>query len=338
MSVVNNKLRCNALCTLGVIILSTGAVSHADTVDDPYRSSNRNPFVQVFGLPATLSANINSAGNFSGAVNVDVSNSFSANTDGGETILLDGETYRVNLHGRYGLFDNLEVGVDVAYIRHNGGSSDSFIEDWHDFWGFPDGDRPGYPQDQLNYHYKRNGQTQVAVSDVDNNNNQGLGDVSLSFGYQLSTNASSAWALRGGVKFGTGEADSLLGSGGDDAYLGLNFSHSASAVVVHANGGILLLGSSDVLDDIREDWVAYGSGTISWPVSNRISLKAQLDLHTAFYDSELTELGSSSAQLLLGGSIRIGEKTFLDLSVSEDIAVDTAPDVVFQIALRVGQW
>jgi hypothetical protein len=337
MWVVNNKLRRNALCTLGVIILSVGAVSHADTVDDPYRSSNRNPFVQVFGLPATLSANINSAGNFSGAVNLDASNSFSANTDGGETILLDGETYRVNLHGRYGLFDNLEVGMDVPYIRHNGGSSDSFIEDWHDFWGFPDGDRPDYPQDQLNYHYKSNGQTQVSVSDFDNNN-QGLGDVSLSFGYQLSANASSAWALRGGVKFGTGEAGSLLGSGGNDAYLGLNFSHSASAVVLHANGGILLLGSSDVLDDIREDWVAYGSGAISWPVSNRISLKAQLDVHTAFYDSELTELGSSSAQLLLGGSIRLSEKMFLDLSVSEDIAVDTAPDVVFQIALRVGQW
>jgi hypothetical protein len=45
-------------------------------------------------------------------------------------------------------------------------------------------------------------------------------------------------------------------------------------------------------------------------------------------------VNSGSVQLVSGGTIGFSEKTFLDVGVSEDVWVDTAPDVVFHLALR----
>lgn len=317
----------------GVVAIAAVSVPLcADTIDDPFRAGNRNPLVQIYGMPAAMSADINSAGNSSVAINADVANAFSVDDQGAESIMLDGESYRANLHWRYGVMDKLELGIDLPWISHQGGGLDGFIEDWHDTFSLPEGDRVDYPKDQLNYLYSDGRQT-LALNERD----RGWGDLSLSFGYQLSQTETSSWALRGGVKFATGDAEGLQGSEGTDGYLGLNFSHRGK-LVWHASGGVLMLGDGEVLDSRREDWVGYGSGTLSWPLNDVISLKTQLDMHTAFYDSSLTELGDPSAQLLLGGSIRLADNSFLDISVSEDIAVDTAPDVVFMLGLRVGEF
>ncbi len=98
------------------------------------------------------------------------------------------------------------------------------------------------------------------------------------------------------------------------------------------------MGNGQVLDDQRKDWVAIGSLTFSWLATQNFSLKLQLDAHTAFYDSALTELGRNSVQLVLGGAVRPGKNWTLDLAVGEDIVVDTASDVVFHIGINGRQW
>ena len=74
---------------------------------------------------------------------------------------------------------------------------------------------------------------------------------------------------------------------------------------------------------------------IGWDPFSCLALKVQADAHTPFYrDSGLKEVDSYSVQLTLGGTIALGKKTFLDIGVSEDLVVSTAPDVVFHLALR----
>src|SRR5690606_29732718 len=111
-----------------------------------------------------------------------------------------------------------------------------------------------------------------------------------------------------------------------------------SAFAGHANAGVLWLERGDVLGALQEDQVWFASAGVSWAAGDNWRLKAQLEAHTAFYDSALKELGDDSLQLVLGGSVRLTPRWLLDLAISEDLAVDTAPDVVFQLALRrVGQ-
>jgi len=61
----------------------------------------------------------------------------------------------------------------------------------------------------------------------------------------------------------------------------------------------------------------------------------QLSGHTPLYQgSDLKELTANTLQLHSGGTIRLPGALLLDIAVSEDIAVDTAPDVALHLSLR----
>ena len=305
---------------------------------DPYASANRNPFVEIYGLPAARSAQQLQQGELTTALQLEAANSFTRNSKGGESIVIDGESIRSNFQLRLGLSERWQLGLDIPYLSHDGGNLDSFIDEWHDFFGLPDGDRPAYPRDQLSFSYQRGGQSLVDIQ----RSSDGLGDVSVSAAYQLSNTVDRQWSLQGQLKLPTGDAAQLLGSESTDLALALHVTEqgwlAVNGVVLHGSLGVLWMDGGEVMDELREDWVVYGSSTLAWQFTDNTSLKIQLDGHSAFYDSELKELGSPSAQLILGGAVRLSEHWLLDLAVSEDIAVDTAPDVVFMIGIKGGAF
>jgi hypothetical protein len=86
---------------------------------------------------------------------------------------------------------------------------------------------------------------------------------------------------------------------------------------------------------MQRNVVGFGSLGIGWSPLQSLAFKIQVDGHTPFYrDSSLEELDGSSLQLTVGGTVGITEALVLDLGVSEDIVVNTSPDVVFHIALN----
>ncbi len=335
------KTQKNRLSLAGSLLAMVFAMPYstplmAEALNDPFVSANRNPFVQVYGLPTAESAQLQAVGQWSSGLQLEVSNNFTEASDSDELVFIDGESYRANLQLRYGLSEQWELGVDIPYLKHSGGELDGFIEDWHDTFGFPDGDRLDYAQDQLLYAYQNSSGDRVSMDSADN----GLGDISLSLGYQLYQDSQRQWALRTAIKLPTGDADSLLGSESTDLALALNVTDSgvlaAQNITLHGSAGVLFMDGGEVLGNLREDWVAFASGTLSWQYSSNLSLKLQLDAHSAFYNSDTTELGDASAQLIMGGALRLNEQWVLDLAVSEDVAVDTAPDVLFHIGLKKG--
>jgi len=262
---------------------------------------------------------------------------FTESASGIEAVVLDGETHRSTISVRYGLGERWELGVELPYIMHTGGSLDSFIANWHDFWGLPNGGREKVQDDLLQVIYQSNGITRSAIT----RSASGIGDVRVAFGYRLtdSGDGERTWTLRGGVQLPTGDADDLTGSESTDIFLGLHLSHpepfSNPALNFHGNVGVMSIGNGEVLEAQLEDWMLYGSTTLAWSVSQRVTLKAQFDFHSAVYDSDLAELGDFAGQLIVGGSLRLNDSARLDISVSEDILTDTSPDVVLQLGLHL---
>ena len=90
------------------------------------------------------------------------------------------------------------------------------------------------------------------------------------------------------------------------------------------------MGMSDgkVLQDSNEIWWVRKHWGRLVPFS-RVGFKIQINGNTPFYrDSDLVELSASSAQVTVGGSLVLSKTTSLDIGVSEDIVINTAPDVV----------
>lgn len=322
-----------------VLLLPTlatpGGAAPLDIV--PFQTANRSPVAQIFGLPGPGTARLLTPGKNAAEFALDTAQNFTHNSSGGETILLDGESYRFNLNLRRGLMPRLEAGIDLPYLAHSGGSLDGFIEDWHDTFGLPQNRRDQAPHDRLLYSYVRDGKQEILVDD----DAQGIGDIRFSAAWQIkAADAEEPWAtaVHAGLKLPTGDSDDLLGSGSTDLSIWLSAARSwvnnGSALALFGSFGALGLTDGDVIEDRQNNLVVFGTLGGGWRPLDWLVLKLQLDSHTPFYDSDLPELGDPAALLTFGGDLALSESIALELGVSEDIATETSPDIVFRLALR----
>jgi hypothetical protein len=145
-------------------------------------------------------------------------------------------------------------------------------------------------------------------------------------------------ALRFGVKFPTGEASKLLGSGGTDVSLGLAGDLNGLFDVDRLSGFYRLhavrLGQPHYLGERYNEWIGFVSLGAGYQLTPRIQVLLQGALRTAPYDSVVRSLGDNSTTVTFGSNIRINKDFTLSIGVSEDADVTSAPDVAFQIELR----
>lgn len=304
----------------------------------PFRTANRSPVIQIYGLPAETSSALLKSNQWQVGLSQDIASIYSVNSNATEQILLDGELYRWTLAARYGLTDRVELGVELPFVLQGGGFLDSFIIDWHRFFGLPQGGRDTAPKNRLRYQYTKNGLQKLDMTHADG----GIGDISLLAAYQLYDQTSDrdhdTIALRSQLKLPAGNSSHLLGSGSIDFSLllsgAMNRRTEWGALGVYGAAGGLVTSDGDILPDQRQNLIAFGNAGIGYAPTNWINFKIQADLTTPFYkNSSLAELGKGTALMTFGGTLKLPGNYLLDIGVAEDIAVATAPDVVFHLGL-----
>lgn len=315
-----------------VFLLYSSASGAAEIV--PFAIRNQTPLVLIFGLPAIGDASLAPARKIILTTALDVANQYVSDANSREKILLDGESTRFALEARYGIGDRFEAGVQIPFLWVSGGFLDGFLEGYHSTFGFPRGGRDQAPRNRLLYRYEKDNVEKLKLEGA----SSGLGDISLTGGWQIVRSASWAAALRGSLKFPTG-ASGLRGSGSTDAALWVTGRGDrrlgGGSVGLFGGAGIMGLTKGKVLEDQQRHFVGFGNIGAGWSPVHWIAFKAQIDAHTPFFDdSDLRALAANSAMLTLGGTLAFSPKTSLDIGVSEDINVATAPDVVFHFALR----
>ena len=302
----------------------------------PFNIQNQSPLVMIYGLPSIGEASLVPAGKVDGRFTLDFANNFieiSKNTPQGEELVLDGESTQATLDIRYGVAQRMELGIQIPYVTVNGGFLDSFIERFHSATGAGQGLRPLEPRNRFLYYYEKDGKMQF----YRNSSLEGLGDIRLSGGWQLYQEPAGAVALRASLKFPTGER--FLGSGGTDLALWIttrkDFRAGNGQIAVFGGAGILGLTEGNLLPNQQRSVVWFGNIGAGWSPLSWLAIKAQFDGHTPFYkDSDLRPLSHNAALLTFGGTVAFSRQTSLEISVTEDLEYNTAPDVVFHFALR----
>src|SRR5690606_16367625 len=160
-----------------------------------------------------------------------------------------------------------------------------------------------------------------------------IGDVSLSLGRSFDASARGARRqLKATLKLPTGDESWFAGSGSPD--FALTWLASRRAEAWGRPGGYfwgvggLLLGSPDRIEfDARRGGLmsVVGGGIRPFP---RWGIKAQVELHSALYESRLREIGDPGVQLTIGGWRDLGGRGVVELAVNEDLAVSSSPDLV----------
>lgn len=304
----------------------------AAAVADPLYGRNLAPIPALIGFPTLRHAGALESGQFSTEVVTSVANYYATGSNAQEQVNFDGETQRIAPRLRFGLGSGWEIEAEFPWQNQDGGELDQLIDDWHDLWGLPDGNRDEVARDLYNVSYQGPGAS-FSFTDGDS----GWGDASLAVVGELYRTEGRVISARVGAKFATGDEDDLLGSGSEDYYISFNFTgeHASELPLLwHGQVGYLRAGDADVLGDIQEQDLWFAGIGMEWRHWRSLHLKLQVDSHAAVADSQRKELGDTSVQLTAGVTWLINENWEFDASFSEDIAVATAPDFVVHAALR----
>jgi len=331
------NIKIKILYIILIVFYHSESVASKPIETTPFWVNADLPVMQGLGLPKALSAQLPIKGDTRLMINGIIKSNANDSGANNETLLIDGESQALELGFEYGLSQQWSVDLQLAYIRHTGGSLDSLIQSWHDAFGLSDGDRPLFDQDNLNFTYRRRDREHQI-----NQTTGGISDARLGLGYALSQLAHKlkpidSLMLRSGVNLPTGDSDKLTGSDKLDWDIGLyanGHSQKWSKLAWHANFGYLYVGDDSLFGIKTKQHAWFNSLGLSWEISPNLQVKAQLDSHSALFDSEIDELAKYASQLTLGSAYRSKHLGLIEFYVSEDLTVNRAADFSLGLSLK----
>ncbi|NND90975.1 MAG: DUF3187 family protein [Granulosicoccus sp.] len=317
---------------LGLCLCTTSPVD-AEQGDDAAMLQLRSQHAlgAVFGLPGVAQRPVQS---YEWQLSLEHSNQFMGGTAGEETLFLDGETTELTFHYRQRLAPCWQGDLALPFIQHGAGLFDRAIDDWHQFFGMPDAGRDAFAFGEFTYSYRDEDGNGVTIDQPQS----GFGNIRLSVQRSLEcqatadSNASESIA-RLGLKLPTGSLSEFRGSGSPDLYADIQSPVWSSGARWRAGAtvGVMLTGRGSRLPPQRA-LVGFGTVGVQYRLTHRYRLIAQVDWHTPFFHSRLRELGDATFVLSTGLRYLARHDQTLELSISEDAAIDTAPDIVARLA------
>ena len=318
-----------------IISLLSGALLMAPVVtvaanDAPIMISNLSPLAALRGLPTQRHADVQLGSIVT--VSQSLSNHFTVEESGDESLMLDGQTDVLSASLRYGFNPHWDIEVTLPWVQHSRGFMDPLISDWHAFLGLPNGNREDYPVNELQYrlHQPRH---EAAL----NNRVSGLGDVQVALSRNMSLKEGPQVALSVGMKAATGEEADWLGSGATDYWALARVSGDSSGrlpLVWHGQIGMTRAGVSDLMGPNQKRSLWFGGVSLAWPFRDKWSLLAQIDAHSALGDGNLNALTRPAGILSMALRWHVSPKWTWDLGFSEDLVVESAPDITFMLTAR----
>ncbi len=302
----------------------------ADLPNGPLKVRNLSPVTQLYGMPRMSGAEIVS-GHTEATFNIEAANNFQSDLRAGTFAFFDGETYVASYRLRGGLGKRFEWGAELPWVVHSGGGLDGLVDEFHELFGLPDGERSLAPRGRLDYFIRSGSEVYADFS----NSRREIGDVRGFLGYQVFAEEGRALAIRGQLKLPTGNVEDLSGSEGLDVSLWgeyeQGFALGERTVRLTFGGGITYLGEGELVPEVQEDYMWTGHLGVQIPLHPRVEFHAQLDAHTAMLDTGNPLVADGGVLGTLGGRIGITKRLWMDLAIIEDLENESASDVVFQV-------
>jgi hypothetical protein len=294
----------------------------------PFHTRNLSPPLAIFGLPTWEAASDARVLTLHTAV----ANHYRFSRRDSDTLILDGETLRIDVFYSQPLGEHWSVSAALPFVQQSGGFLDDAVDAWHSAFDMPDGARNNRPEDALQF-YMADGSGPFFTLDDEQ---RGIGDLQIGFARRFG--ADDRFVARTELKIPTGDEDILAGSGAFDWSVTILRNREATvrgrAAGYYWGAGWLVLGEPDVVAFEVNDYSVSGVLGGGIKVFPRIGIKGQLDFLSAAYDTELEELGQHAVQATIGGWWEMSERGRLEFGVDEDLHVSTAPDVVLHVTVR----
>jgi hypothetical protein len=308
----------------------------------PIPHRNSEPLNTLFLTPQPASAFVLPANKSRLGMRFDVVNNFLTIREGTQTIreyITDFEEQRLYLTYSRGIGRGQEIGIQVGYIARNRGFLDSFINDWHRWFGFDGGGRENIPEYRTVYKF-----TDASGRSVFNSERgtSGISDTVIEYRRELTTLSADrpdlraiAATARASLKLPTGRSTTLLGSGAADMGIGLDLTARPNRrFAIHANGSLVFVGKPKIvnLGVHRTQFQTLLAVEYLW--NGRTSLVFQTDDNPAPFRSGIAYPDRSRRAFTAGIWRQLNNTNRLYLSIAENdfgSLAKHAPDVVLSL-------
>ena len=265
------------------------------------------------------------------------SNIFENGSSDTEKVVLDGETWRNSLVARYGLSHGSDIEIEIPIMYASGGFLDPIIEDYHNFFGFPNGGRDQRPQDA----YEMKVQTHGADAYQLEGYRVALGDIPIVYTQQLRAQDGNAPSLaaRFGIELPTGSESAGFGNGKLDAGAGMlaqfasgRWTTTGAVDYVHAGGS-----STFTAADVHPSPQADAQLGVEYRWNDGASILSGLVLDSPVtQDIHLKEIDKPILSFDLGVAWDVADRSQLYFGFTEDVISKSGPDIVFNFIWKYG--
>lgn len=224
-----------------------------------------------------------------------------------------------------------EIDVDVPLLILSDGFMDGFLNAYHSAFGFGDYGRPNRPLNSLLYEIRRDG-----VEIVEGREGIGIGDIRTGLKKRLYSSNDLNIGIRGGVEIPTGNANKGFGNGSIDADISLLIDKAISEqVMTYINIGAVYTGDLIASERLRLKDFIYGGIALEAMLKRKVGFIVQFEGHPSIYpETELSAVDNCACLLTFGGRYYL-ERDVIDLSLTEDISLGSAPDFILNITYKM---
>jgi len=152
-------------------------------------------------------------------------------------VVIDYQGLAAEAGAAYNFLDELQAGIFLRLYSFNGGFLDSLTEDFHDCFGFPNGRRELFLQNQIYINIPNDKGSPLFLD----KNTVSFGDIDLWCKWTFLENRAVSLAAMGAFKLPTGTFSALSGSGYPDAAAALLLDFRAAKFLsLYSQAGIVL--------------------------------------------------------------------------------------------------
>ena len=332
-------LACSLLWTASILLLPTESIARTHPSFGPITLREQNPiYLQSLGLTPTR-ATVLPEGSIETRLDWAYSSVFEQGQSATNRVTLDMEMMRLAAHVIYGLTSNFEVGIELPFYHSGGGFLDSFIQEFHKFFGLPNGGRETVPNNQYTYQFFSGGNLIYNVP----SQSFMIGDITLRFKNHVveETRARPALAWFVDIKLPTGSKSRGTGSGAPDFGVGVALEKNYKRIHGYLDAEYIVAGGNDSIDAfMRQAMIAFAAAfevsiLDTWSAIIQLNGSSPLLAHTGMETWDGIPMNlivgfRGEEPGLLGGN-----DLFWQAGFAEDV-LSTGPSVDFTVFLSLG--
>ena len=197
-----------------------------------------------------------------------------------DTYVIDDETRYLDFKLAYVPLRDLEVSFSLPLYWRGGGELDSLIEDWHDFFGLPEGDRFRVPDDQFGYTGINQDGSGFSIA----RDGYSLGTAKLGTKYLLTkgSETSPAWALS--LDLGLPTAKSTFGQESLDIIAGVVGSYRVESFSFYWGGAYVYYADDNIAGVKFESHHAEAFASAEYAITDSLAFLFSIYAHSKVID------------------------------------------------------